>query len=154
MYKEKDLVRLVTFVLTSYLSATVIIFRIEIIAIMLIQGTHLSSSPLYAQASGARRATRQPLRVRAISSAEAPPQTSNAAGLNQLDALKTMSTVVADTGEIESIRSYKPIDCTTNPRCGTLMKSNCHNYGNRAGDRQSGCLVFRAILTGDFCLSN
>ncbi|KAK9819953.1 hypothetical protein WJX72_004354 [[Myrmecia] bisecta] len=34
---------------------------------------------------------------------------------NQLEALKTMSTVVADTGEIESIRRFKPIDCTTNP---------------------------------------
>ena len=36
--------------------------------------------------------------------------------MTQLDALKTMSTIVADTGEIESIRSFKPIDCTTNPR--------------------------------------
>jgi transaldolase len=38
--------------------------------------------------------------------------------MNQLDAIKTMSTIVADTGEIESIRSFKPIDCTTNPRYG------------------------------------
>ena len=32
-----------------------------------------------------------------------------------LDQLKTMTTVVADTGELAAIRSYKPVDCTTNP---------------------------------------
>lgn len=36
---------------------------------------------------------------------------------NQLMALKLMSTVVADSGEIEAIKKFKPIDCTTNPRC-------------------------------------
>ena len=121
---------------------------------MLSPGAHLSRRPLCAQASGARRATRQPLRVRAISSAEAPPQTTNAAGLNQLDALKTMSTIVADTGEIESIRSYKPIDCTTNPRCGTLVVSNHHKYGIKPSTQSEvdGCLAFRSTLTGDICL--
>lgn len=43
--------------------------------------------------------------------------------MNQLDALKTMSTIVADTGEIESIRSFKPIDCTTNPRYDDQSRS-------------------------------
>ena len=37
-------------------------------------------------------------------------------GVNQLDALKQYSLVVADTGEIESIRKFRPVDCTTNPR--------------------------------------
>jgi transaldolase len=34
---------------------------------------------------------------------------------NKLDQLKTMTTVVADTGDIEAIRRYQPIDATTNP---------------------------------------
>jgi transaldolase len=35
--------------------------------------------------------------------------------MNQLDQLKTMTTVVADTGDIEAIHTYSPIDATTNP---------------------------------------
>ena len=35
---------------------------------------------------------------------------------NQLEALKSMSTVVADTGEIDTIKDYRPVDCTTNVR--------------------------------------
>lgn len=34
---------------------------------------------------------------------------------NQLEALKSMSTVVADTGEFQSIEKFTPVDCTTNP---------------------------------------
>jgi hypothetical protein len=36
---------------------------------------------------------------------------------NQLEALKAMSVVVADTGEVELVKKYRPQDCTTNPRC-------------------------------------
>lgn len=32
-----------------------------------------------------------------------------------LDLLRDVTTVVADTGDIEAIRSLKPVDCTTNP---------------------------------------
>ena len=32
-----------------------------------------------------------------------------------LDQLKAMTTVVADTGELGAVRTYKPVDCTTNP---------------------------------------
>lgn len=35
--------------------------------------------------------------------------------MNLLDSLKQMTTVVADTGDIESIAKYKPQDATTNP---------------------------------------
>jgi transaldolase len=35
--------------------------------------------------------------------------------LNQLDALKKLTKVVADTGDFESMRAYKPQDATTNP---------------------------------------
>lgn len=34
---------------------------------------------------------------------------------NQLEALKSMSVVVADTGEPQLVKKYKPQDCTTNP---------------------------------------
>ena len=35
--------------------------------------------------------------------------------VSKLDQLKTMTTVVADTGDIASIEAYRPTDCTTNP---------------------------------------
>jgi transaldolase len=34
---------------------------------------------------------------------------------SKLDQLKSMTVVVADTGDIEAIRAFKPTDCTTNP---------------------------------------
>ena len=34
---------------------------------------------------------------------------------NQLDSLRELTTVVADTGDIDAIRQYKPEDATTNP---------------------------------------
>lgn len=35
--------------------------------------------------------------------------------MNQLDQLKKFTTIVADTGEIEEIKKYRPTDATTNP---------------------------------------
>ncbi len=35
--------------------------------------------------------------------------------MNKLDQLKKMTTIVADTGEFEEIKKYKPTDATTNP---------------------------------------
>lgn len=35
--------------------------------------------------------------------------------MNQLDALRQMTVVVADTGDIEAIKKYQPEDATTNP---------------------------------------
>jgi transaldolase len=35
--------------------------------------------------------------------------------MSKLDQLRAMTTVVADTGDVEAIRLYKPVDCTTNP---------------------------------------
>lgn len=32
-----------------------------------------------------------------------------------LDQLRTMTTVVAYTGELAAVRKYAPVDCTTNP---------------------------------------
>lgn len=34
---------------------------------------------------------------------------------NQLDQLKQFTTVVADTGDFESMKAYQPRDATTNP---------------------------------------
>ncbi|WP_181705990.1 transaldolase [Chthonobacter rhizosphaerae] len=34
---------------------------------------------------------------------------------SKLDQLKSITTVVADTGDIEAIRKFQPVDCTTNP---------------------------------------
>ena len=34
---------------------------------------------------------------------------------NQVEQLKKLTTIVADTGEIEAIRKFKPQDATTNP---------------------------------------
>ena len=34
---------------------------------------------------------------------------------SKLDQLKAMTKVVADSGDIDAIKAYKPIDCTTNP---------------------------------------
>jgi transaldolase len=35
--------------------------------------------------------------------------------MNQLEQLKQMTTIVADTGDIDAIKQYKPTDATTNP---------------------------------------
>ncbi|HYF34774.1 MAG TPA: transaldolase family protein, partial [Prosthecobacter sp.] len=35
--------------------------------------------------------------------------------MNQLDQLKQHTTVVADTGDFEAMKAYKPQDATTNP---------------------------------------
>jgi transaldolase len=42
------------------------------------------------------------------------PQAGSTA-LSKLDQLKSMTKVVADTGDIDAIKTYKPVDCTTNP---------------------------------------
>ena len=34
---------------------------------------------------------------------------------SQLDQLRKISVVVADTGSVGSVRTYRPVDCTTNP---------------------------------------
>ena len=34
---------------------------------------------------------------------------------NLLDQLKAMTTIVADTGDVEAIKAVKPVDATTNP---------------------------------------
>ncbi len=35
--------------------------------------------------------------------------------VSKLDQLKAMTTVVADSGDLEAVKAFKPVDCTTNP---------------------------------------
>jgi len=35
--------------------------------------------------------------------------------VSKLDQLKQMTVVVADTGDLEAIKTFRPVDCTTNP---------------------------------------
>ena len=35
--------------------------------------------------------------------------------VSKLDSLRSMTTVVADTGDVDAVRRLKPVDCTTNP---------------------------------------
>jgi len=46
---------------------------------------------------------------------------------NKLEALKVMTTVVADTGDIEAIKQFKPVDATTNPSL-ILKAAQLPNY--------------------------
>ncbi|MBK5970554.1 MULTISPECIES: transaldolase [Thiorhodovibrio] len=73
--------------------------------------------------------------------------------MNQLDQLKTMTTVVADTGDFESIAAYKPQDATTNPSLLFKAAQISHYrhlledalaYGQRKGgdtDEQTGWIM-------------
>lgn len=43
------------------------------------------------------------------------PQTKKSKVVSALDQLKTMTTIVADTGDFEAMKAHKPTDATTNP---------------------------------------
>jgi transaldolase len=49
--------------------------------------------------------------------------------MNALDQLKQYSKVVSDTGDFESIRSYNPLDATTNPSL-ILKAAQCPQYNH------------------------
>ena len=48
---------------------------------------------------------------------------------SKLDQLKAMTTIVADTGDMESIRAFTPTDCTTNPTL-ILKAAQMEAYGH------------------------
>ena len=63
--------------------------------------------------------------------------------MNQLEALRAMTVVVADTGDIEAIRQYQPQDATTNPSLVLAASAlpqyaplidNAIAYGKKQGD--------------------
>jgi transaldolase len=67
--------------------------------------------------------------------------------VNRLDQLRTMSAVVADTGDIDLIRQFRPEDCTTNPSLilkaaqkpeyGHLVDEAIAWAGKKAGTREA-----------------
>ena len=62
--------------------------------------------------------------------------------INALEQLREVSVLVADTGSLEAVKTYKPVDCTTNPSlvlaafndpaCETLLAAEVE-AGRRAG---------------------
>ena len=64
-------------------------------------------------------------------------------GLNQLEQLKKFTVVVADTGDFESIREFKPRDATTNPSliyAATQKEQYFHLLDEVVTDRKSSGL--------------
>lgn len=70
--------------------------------------------------------------------------------MNQLDALKALTTVVADTGDIEAIKQYAPQDATTNPslilKAASLPQyqplfDDALNYARRQGGTRETQLI-------------
>lgn len=62
---------------------------------------------------------------------------------SKLDQLREMTTVVADTGDIEAVKKLKPVDCTTNPSIilkalGTPMFADTVKEAITWGKKQGG----------------
>ena len=73
--------------------------------------------------------------------------------MNQLDALKQFTTVVADTGDFRQLAQFKPQDATTNPSLilkavqkpdyAPLLRETMSRYGNRPLDETMDRLLVR-----------
>jgi transaldolase len=72
--------------------------------------------------------------------------------MNALESLKSLSTVVADTGSFESMRAYHPQDATTNPTliiraldqpqyAGLLARVKAETQGKKLADRTRAVIV-------------
>ena len=73
---------------------------------------------------------------------------------SKLDQLRSMTTVVADTGDIEAVRRLKPVDCTTNPSIvlkalGTPEFEDTMNEAVAWGARQGGEKEARVAAVAD-----
>ena len=78
---------------------------------------------------------------------------------NLLDQLKTMTTVVADTGDINSIKQFKPTDSTTNPSLigaaaempeyqsiiDDVLSQAREALGNEADDKEVAAAAFKTL---------
>lgn len=62
-------------------------------------------------------APRAPRRRRATTARVAPRADAVLPGATQLEALRGVTRLVVDTGDIDKIALWKPTDATTNPRC-------------------------------------
>ena len=72
---------------------------------------------------------------------------------SKLDQLKAMTVVVADTGDIDAIRAFRPTDCTTNPTLilkAAQMPAYAHLVDEAVswGRKQGGSA---AAVTGAVC---
>jgi transaldolase len=61
-------------------------------------------------------------------------------GNSKLDQLKTMTDVVADTGDIEEIKRFAPLDATTNPSL-LLKAAALPHYASLLRSRSAGQLL-------------
>src|SRR6202140_1583961 len=69
--------------------------------------------------------------------------------MNQLEQIKKFTTVVADTGDFESIRAFAPTDATTNPSliyAATQKENYRHFLGEVLTDRRSSGLTGAAQI--------
>ncbi len=78
---------------------------------------------------------------------------------NLLDQLKSMTTVVADTGDINSIKQFKPTDSTTNPSLiataagmpeyksivDDVLTQARESLGNDAEDKEVAAAAFKTL---------
>ena len=78
---------------------------------------------------------------------------------NLLDQLKTMTTVVADSGDINSIKQFKPTDSTTNPSLisaaagmpeyqsivDDVLTQARESLGNKADDKEVAAAAFKTL---------
>ena len=74
--------------------------------------------------------------------------------VSKLDSLRTMTTVVADTGDVEAVRRLKPVDCTTNPSIvlkalGTPEFAETVSEAITWGARQEGSAESRVAAVAD-----
>src|ERR1700744_673896 len=70
-------------------------------------------------------------------------------GVTQLDQLKKFTKVVADTGDFESIKDFKPQDATTNPSliyAATQKKEYGHILDKVIADRKGSGLTGAAQI--------
>lgn len=77
-------------------------------------------------------------------------QKTSAPAANQLDQLKSMTTVVADTGDIEAIRKYQPQDATTNPSLilkAVQMDQYSHLLDKAIEDNRGAALPKHELVT-------
>jgi transaldolase len=64
---------------------------------------------------------------------------------SKLDQLKAMTTIVADTGDMESIRAFKPTDCTTNPTL-ILKAAQMEGYRFLVDEASAGAVTDRLAV--------
>jgi transaldolase len=96
--------------------------------------------------------SRSPQAGRILPPSFTPSESSNP--MSKLDQLREMTTVVADTGDVEAVRRLKPVDCTTNPSIvlkalGTPEFADTMAEAVAWGSRQVGASEVRVAAVAD-----